>query len=114
MNKNKDQRQLTKMNDKQLQQFFAEHRQEIDDKGFSDRVTRRLPERRRTPELVWIFACISALVVILTGNYGRMYLIITTVLAQASWWLLPAASCAIALTTILAAAFYERKQAIFR
>lgn len=102
------------MNDKQLQHFFAEHKQDVPDKGFSDKTIRRLPERQRTPGLVWIFAIISTLLVILTGHLDRLYSIAIAVIEHAAWWLLPVAGCAIALITILLTAFYERKHAIFR
>jgi hypothetical protein len=104
---------MTKMNDKQLQTFFAGHKQEIADKGFSDKIIRRLPEKQRTPELVWICAVLSTLIVIFTGNYGRVYHVVMTIL-ETSWWILPVISCSIAAVIIFAVTTYERKEAIFR
>ncbi len=102
------------MNDKQLQQFFAGHKQEIADKGFSNKVIHRLPEKQRTPGLVWIFAIISTLVVIFTGNYYRAFHVFLAVLDGLGWWILPVVSCTIAAAIIFAVTSYERRQAIFR
>jgi|GEM_PF-3747726 len=71
---NKDLRSISKQtmkeNDKQLQQFFAQNKQEISDNGFSDRAIRHLPEKQRTPGLVWIFAVLSTLLVVF---YRQLY-----------------------------------------
>jgi len=103
-----------KENDKQLQQFFAQNKQDISDNGFSDSVIRHLPEKQRTPGLVWIFAAVSTLLVIFTGNYNRIYHVIMAILDQTSWWILPAISCFIATVIILAFSTYEHKESIFR
>lgn len=105
---------MTKTNDKQLQQFLAGHKQEIADKGFSDRVIHHLPEKRRTPGLVWIFAIISTLAVIFMGNYYRMFRIAVAILDGLGWWIVPAVSCVIAATIIFVVTSYDHRQAIFR
>lgn len=102
------------MKDQQLQQFFAEHRQEISDSGFSDRTIRRLPEKQRTPGLVWIFAILSTLAVVLSGNYTRIFQVAMAILEHAYWWLLPVTSCTVAFIILFIAASYEKKHAIFR
>jgi len=103
-----------KENDKQLQQFFAQNKQEISDNGFSDRAIRHLPEKQRTPGLVWIFAVLSTLLVVFTGNYIRIYHVVMAILEQTSWWILPAVCCSVAAVIILAVSTYERKETIFR
>lgn len=103
-----------KEDEKQLQQFLAGHKKEITDNGFSDKVMRRLPEKQRTPGLVWIFAVISTLIVIFTGNYTRIYYITMAIFDQTYWWLLPVLSCALAAAIIAAVTLHERKEAIFR
>lgn len=105
---------MTNMNDKQLQQFFAEHKMDVADKGFSDKVIRRLPEKQRTPGLVWIFGIISTLTVILSGNYYRVFHVFMAILDTLGWWILPVISCAIAAAIIFTVTSYERRQAIFR
>ncbi len=43
--------------DKLLTSFFAEHRQEIADNGFSRRVLRHLPDRSRHLAQIWTAFC---------------------------------------------------------
>ncbi|GAT61493.1 hypothetical protein PJIAN_172 [Paludibacter jiangxiensis] len=105
---------MTNMNDKQLQQFFAEHKMDVADKGFSDKVIHRLPEKQRVPGLVWIFGIISTLVVIFSGNYYRVFRVFMAILDTLGWWILPVVSCTIAAAIVFAVASYERRQAIFR
>lgn len=102
------------MEDKLLQQFFAEHRHEIPDDGFSERIIRRLPEKQRTPGLVWIFAILSSLAVIFSGSYVRIVQMAIAVTLYSYWWLLPVASCTIAAIIVYVVASYERQHAIFR
>ena len=45
--------------DKLLTSFFAEHRQEIADNGFSRRVLRHLPDRSRHLAQIWTAFCLS-------------------------------------------------------
>lgn len=45
--------------DKLLASFFAEHRQEIADNGFSRRVMRRLPDRSRRLAQIWTACCFA-------------------------------------------------------
>lgn len=54
-------------NDKLLKDFFSEHKQEIADKGFSQRVMRKLPEQADRRWIVWIFASIGFLLTFLLG-----------------------------------------------
>lgn len=56
--------------DKLLTSFFAEHRQEIADNGFSRRVLRRLPGRSQQLSRIWTTCCFTlalALFVVLDG-----------------------------------------------
>ncbi|WP_281643893.1 DUF5056 domain-containing protein [Bacteroides zoogleoformans] len=54
-------------NDKLLTSFFAEHRKEIADNGFSRRVLRQLPNRSQRLSLVWNIFCVTlALVLLIT------------------------------------------------
>jgi hypothetical protein len=103
-----------KENDKQLERFFAQNKQEISDNGFSDRVTQHLPEKQRTPGLVWIFAVVSTLLVVLTGNYTRIYYVVMAILEQTSWWILPVISCSVAAVIIWIVSSHERKETIFQ
>lgn len=56
--------------DKLLNQFFAEQKQEIEDKGFSRRVMRRLPEHRKRISHLWqgIFSLIATALFIGLGG----------------------------------------------
>ena len=45
--------------DKLLTSFFAEHRQEIADNGFSRRVLRHLPDRSRHLAQIWTAFCFT-------------------------------------------------------
>lgn len=45
--------------DKLIAQFFAEHKQEVADQGFSRRVMHRLPYRKNRIYLVWNFLCFT-------------------------------------------------------
>ncbi|WP_455592085.1 DUF5056 domain-containing protein [Bacteroides sp.] len=57
---------MMETDDKLLKQFFSEQKQEIEDRGFSERVMRNLPERRRHFSRVWkgLF-CVLAVVLFL-------------------------------------------------
>lgn len=46
-------------NDKLLTSFFAEHRQEIADNGFSRRVLRHLPDRSHHLAQIWAAFCFT-------------------------------------------------------
>ena len=48
---------MTENNDKLLENFFAENRQEVADNGFSRRVMHRLPNRNS--RLAWLSYCLS-------------------------------------------------------
>jgi hypothetical protein len=101
------------MNDKQLTQLFAEQKLKIADNGFSDKVMHRLPEKNRTPALVWIFAAISSIVAISTGSYHLVIPIIQTILQEINWWYLPATCGTIALILISIFLLYERTEKTF-
>ena len=45
--------------DKLLTSFFADHRQEIADNGFSRRVLRHLPDRSRHLAQIWTVFCFT-------------------------------------------------------
>jgi hypothetical protein len=101
------------MNDKQLTQFFAAQKPEITDNGFSDKVMHRLPEKQRTPALVWIFAIISTIVAFSTGSYHLVIPIIQTLIEELYWWILPATCGAIALILTSIFLLYERTERSF-
>lgn len=54
-------------NDKLLKEFFSEHKTEIADNGFSERVVQKLPEQADRSWIVWIFASIGFLLTVLLG-----------------------------------------------
>lgn len=69
---------MTNDNDKLIEQFFNEYRQELPDCGFSRRVMRRLP-RRSTPPLftlnnIWVAVCGVAGVLLLWFTDGLLHL----------------------------------------
>lgn len=68
---------MMETDDKLLNQFFSEQKQEIEDKGFSRRVMHHLPERRRHFSLLWksIF-CVFAVILFL--GLGGLPTIIST------------------------------------
>jgi hypothetical protein len=70
----------TNKTDKLLKDFFSEHKQEIADNGFTQRVNRRLPEHTDHSWIVWIFAAIgmalSIYLGITTGLIEQIMLII--------------------------------------
>jgi hypothetical protein len=97
------------MNDKQLKQLLAEHKQEITDSGFSNKVMHRLPDKQRTPGLVWIFAAISTIIVLLSGSYTTLIHTVLNLMSEIHWWVIPAASCVIAMILLSVFVFHERK-----
>jgi hypothetical protein len=60
----------TRETDKMLKDFFCEHKQEIADNGFTNRVMRKLPEKADRIWIVWVFACIGIMVTLLFGIYS--------------------------------------------
>jgi len=54
-------------NDKILNDFFNQHKKEIDDNGFSERVVRKLPEQQDKSWIVWAFAAIGTAISIYLG-----------------------------------------------
>ena len=57
--------------DKLLTSFFAEHRQEIADNGFSRRVLRHLPDRSRHLAQIWTAFCFTLALVPQVVNHCR-------------------------------------------
>jgi hypothetical protein len=57
----------TNKTDKLLKDFFSEHKQEIADNGFTQRVMRQLPEHADRGWIVWIFAAIGMAITIYLG-----------------------------------------------
>lgn len=55
---------MMETDDKLLKQFFAEHKQEIADDGFSRRVIMHLPDRAYRISNIWVSVC-TALAIIL-------------------------------------------------
>ena len=53
--------------DKLLKDFFSEHKLEIADNGFTQRVMSRLPEQTDKGWIVWIFAAIGMAITIYLG-----------------------------------------------
>lgn len=56
--------------DKLLDSFFAEHRQEIADNGFSRRVLRHLPDRNRHLARIWTTCCFTLAFVLFVALDG--------------------------------------------
>ena len=56
--------------DKLLTSFFAEHRQEIADNGFSRRVLRHLPDRSRHLAQIWTAFCFTLALVLFVSLDG--------------------------------------------
>ena len=61
---------MMKNNDKLLTSFFAEHRQEIADNGFSRRVLRHLPDRSRHLAQIWTAFCFTLALVLFVSLDG--------------------------------------------
>ncbi len=57
-------------NDKLLASFFAEHKREIADNGFSRRVLRRLPNRSHRLSQIWTMCCFTLAFVLLVASNG--------------------------------------------
>ena len=57
----------TNETDKMLRNFFGEHKQEITDNGFTQRVMRRLPEQTDRGWIVWVFAAIGIAISLFFG-----------------------------------------------
>lgn len=57
----------TNKSDKLLKDFFSEHKQEIADNGFTQRVMRQLPEHADRGWIVWIFAAFGMAITIYLG-----------------------------------------------
>ncbi|MDR0746104.1 MAG: DUF5056 domain-containing protein [Mediterranea sp.] len=62
---------MTETSDKLLKQFFSEHKQEIDDNGFSRRVMKSLPDRSLRTSGVWTTCC-GTLALILFFTLGGL------------------------------------------
>jgi hypothetical protein len=57
----------TNKTDKLLKDFFSEHKQEITDNGFTQRVMRQLPEHTDRGWIVWVFAAVGMAITIYLG-----------------------------------------------
>lgn len=57
----------TNETDKLLKLFFEEQKQVIPDKGFTQRVSQKLPEEHDHSWIVWIFACIGMTLTLALG-----------------------------------------------
>lgn len=57
----------TKDTDKLLKDFFGEHKQEIQDNGFTQRVMRKLPEQADRSWIVWSFALVGMVLSLILG-----------------------------------------------
>lgn len=60
-------------NDKLLNQFFSEQKQEIADNGFSNRVIQKLPEKSYRGWIVWLFAAFGMAISIYFGLTSGMF-----------------------------------------
>jgi hypothetical protein len=63
----------TNRTDNLLKDFFSEHKQEVADNGFTQRVMQHLPEQADRSWIVWIFAAIGMAITIYLGiNLGLL------------------------------------------
>ena len=68
---------MTENNDRLLVAFFAEHRQDIPDHGFTHRVMRHLPDRTRRISQLWVTFCFT-LALVLFFTFDGLQLILGT------------------------------------
>ena len=57
----------TKDTDKLLKNFFSEHKQEIQDNGFTRRAMQKLPEQADRSWIVWCFALMGMVLSLMLG-----------------------------------------------
>jgi hypothetical protein len=98
------------MNDQQLKQLFAEHKTEIADNGFSDKVTRHLPQRSKTPLIVWIGAVLGSILFFISGAYTYIIDLVFGMFEHQPWWIFPATSAAIAIVFLVSFGLYQHKE----
>lgn len=84
----------TKDTDKLLKNFFGEHKQEIQDNGFTRRVMQKLPEQADRSWIVWCFALVGmALSLILGFSSGSIQAGITYLLQIPVYYLIGIVFC---------------------
>ena len=99
------------MDDKHLSDFFDKHRQEVSDKGFSDRVMRHLPVSQPIPLLVWIFAGVGFFIVVLSGSYLPLINLMIDFVVNAQSWKFPLIISSVS-TFILLLFFFVSEQMV--
>lgn len=100
------------MNDKALQQFLQQHKQEIPDNGFTRKVMNRLPARQPAPPLVWIFAAIGTLLFFAINGYQRGIEQMAALMEKAPWWIFPVAGTAVVTVFLVAFLLHEHKTTV--
>jgi len=80
--------------DKLLKDFFREHKLEIADNGFTQRVMRKLPEQTDKGWIVWIFAAIGMAISIYLGiTFGLVENILTLLKHVSIYYILAGIFC---------------------
>lgn len=62
--------QLSEQDEKMLEMFFSQQRDEIQDHGFTRRVMRQLPARTNRLNLLWTFFCVAAGIIFFVAING--------------------------------------------
>jgi high-affinity nickel permease len=84
----------TKDTDKLLKDFFGEHKQEIQDKGFTQRVMRKLPEQADRSWIVWCFALVGMVLSLMLGfSSGSIHAVISYLFQMPVYYLIGAIFC---------------------
>ena len=84
----------TKDTDKLLKNFFSEHKQEIQDNGFTRRVMRKLPEQTDRSWIVWCFAIAGmVLSLLLVFSSGSIQAAISNLLQMPVYYLIGIIFC---------------------
>jgi hypothetical protein len=53
--------------DDQLKSYFDQHKKEIKNKGFTEEVMRKLPRKERSNYIIYMFALVAVLIVVLVN-----------------------------------------------
>jgi len=84
----------TKDTDKLLKNFFGEHKHEIQDNGFTQRVMRKLPEQADRSWIVWCFALVGMVLSLILGfSSGSIQAAISYLSQMPVYYLIGAVFC---------------------